>query len=428
VTDARETATFRRQVDRWIGKAIARGVDNFDELVRVLPGVYPSLIEDGLNRLLGEGRLAPSAHRTAISRATNRRQPPKAPGSVLPPPHPLDFDWRYAPAAIDDLLARALAATKRGETIVLLGTPSLYLAAYQRQLDRRFVLIDYSSVILDRLAAAGAPGTLHVRDLILDRVPDLSAAAVVADPPWYPEHIDAFLWAAASCARVDAPLFITLPGPGTRPGWTRDRTHFRRRAAAYGLRAMRALTASLPYLSPPFEVNALAAAGWRDLPMDWRRGNLEILATSGRLSNRPEWTGALPLWEERALGWVRVRIKKSESSVVDPVLRRVVEGDVLADVSRRHPVRDQVDVWTSGNRVYSCSSTNLLLATLDAMSLGVDPAQHVAARIDRALTRTERARVARSTTQLRWIARVEGRELAKLGWKAPPDWAEQMAS
>jgi hypothetical protein len=428
VSDARDAAAFRRQVDRWIGEATAQGVHDFDELVRALPGVYPSLVEDGLNRLLGAGTLAPDAHRTALSRASHRRLPSKASGSVLPPPHPLDFDWRYAPEAIDDLLGRTLAATKPGDTVVLLGTPSLYLAAYQRRLDRRFVLIDYSSVILDRLASAGPPGTLHVRDLILDRIPDLSAAAVVADPPWYPEHIDAFLWAAASCARSGAPLFITLPAPGTRPGWTRDQAHFRERAAAYGLRAIRALPTAIRYVSPPFEINALVAAGWRDLPMDWRRGSLEILAASGTPPNALEGTGALPLWEERAIGWVRVRIRKDESSVIDPILHRVVDGDVLADVSRRHPIRDRVDVWTSGNRVFSCRSPGLLLVILDAMTLGVDPEQHVAARIERPLTRTEGARVAMSTTQLRRICRDESRELAKLGWKPPRRWDEQLAS
>ncbi len=427
MSHARDTAAFRRRVDHWIGDAIAQGVHDFDELVRALPGVYPSLVEDGLNRLRLAGTLGPDAHRAVLSRATHRPLPSKTLGSVLPPPHPLDFDWRYAPEAIDDLLARTLAATQPGDTVVLLGTPSLYLAAYSRRLNRRFVLVDYSSIILDRLASAGPPGTLHVCDLTLDKIPDLSAAAVVADPPWYPEHIDAFLWAAASCARSGAPLFITLPAPGTRPAWSRDRAHFRERAAAHGLRAIRALPTAIRYLSPPFEINALFAAGWRDLPMDWRRGNLQILTTSGRPPTAPDWMGAQALWDERAVGWVRVRIRKHESSVIDPVLHRVVDGDVLADVSRRHPIRDQVDVWTSGNRVFSCASPNVLPVILDAMTLGVDPEQQVAARVDRPLTRAEGIRVAMSTTQLRGICRDESRELAKLGWK-PPRRCEQMAS
>jgi hypothetical protein len=428
VTDARETAAFAHQVEQWIVKAVARRADNFDELIQEMPGVYPPLIADALDRLLGAGAIAPSTYRTAISRATNRRQPPTAWGTLLPPPHPLDFDWRYAPAAIENLLARALAATKPGETVVLLGTPTLYVAASQLQLDRRFVLIDYSSAILERLAAVGTRGTLHLRDLILDGIPDVSAAAVIADPPWYPEHIEAFLWAAASCGRVDAPLFISLPGPGTRPGSPRERNQFWKRAMAHGFRRIGSIRASIPYLTPPFEVNALAAAGWHNLPTDWRRGDLEILASSGRPPDRLEWTGALTRWEERNLGWVRVRIARRESSVVDPVLRHLVVGDVLADVSRRHPVREQVDVWTSGNRVYGCTSPNVLLAILDAMMLGVDPARHIAATVGRALDRAEAARVVRSASQLRWIARVEARELVKLGWKAPPPWTERMAS
>jgi hypothetical protein len=417
MNSAREAAAFDRQVDRWVHAAVLEGVSSFDDLVCRLPGVYPSAVANSLDRLLHDGAIAHLVHRVASKRDSVFRLPAPSPGSaVLPPAHPLDFDWRYAPAAIEELLARVVDATEPGDTIALLGTPSLYLAASQRGLGRRFVLIDESSVTLDSLAHVGDAGSLVRLDLITDRVPDLAAAAVVADPPWYPEHIEAFLWSAATCARPGARVFISLPGVGTRPGGRRERSEFRRRATAQGLECLRTAPGTLAYLSPCFEINALRAAGLQDLPMDWRRGDLVVLESRGKPQVRQAWPSGEPSWEERRVGWVRIRARNRQTAGVDPALKQLVDGDVLSDVSRRHPLRKQVVVWTSGNRVYGCDSPDLLLVILDAVARGVDPNERVTAVLGRSLTSAERAKVMRAARQSTWIARVEAQELARLGW------------
>jgi hypothetical protein len=425
----REAAAFDRQVDRWVCNAALGGVESFDDLVRVLPGVYPSVVAESLDRLLRAGAISVSIHGTVTQRAMPRPQRASGPSSlVLPPSHPLDFDWRYAPKAIDELLARVLSVTEPRDTVALLGTPSLYLTASQRGIDRRFTLIDDSSVTLDRLAGVGDSARLYHRDVILDPVPELSAAAVVADPPWYPEYIEAFLWAAASSARRGARLFMSMPGIGTRPGGRRERADFRRCAAVHGLRVLTTAPATLAYLSPPFEINALAAAGWHDLPMDRRRGDLVVLEATGKPQSRPEWASGPPLWHERRLGWVRIRVRNEPDRIVDPSLTRVGDGDVLDGVSRRHPLRERVAVWTSGNRVYGCASPRLLLAAIDALTLGEDPHDRVATELGRSLSRQERGRVRRAANQVSWIARVETRELARLGWTPEAAAAERVAS
>jgi FMN-dependent NADH-azoreductase len=62
-------------------------------------------------------------------------------------------------------------------------------------LARRFVLIDSCPVTVERVKTLDPHRTVYKRDLFVDPVPTLDAAAVVADPPWYDEHIEAFLWA-----------------------------------------------------------------------------------------------------------------------------------------------------------------------------------------------------------------------------------------
>jgi len=345
----------------------------------------------------------------------------KPPEQVLPAPHPLDYDWRYSLAAIEILLEQVLDVTKPGDTIALLGTPSLYVVTRRGNFDRNFVLVDGSVTTVDGLRQPGSGRTLYRRDFFTDHVPDLDAAAVVADPPWYDEYIAAFLWAAASCARSEATVLISLPAVGTRPGSWSERKQFRATAASHSLILTDTLSHHLAYLSPPFEVNALAAAGWTGLPVDWRRGDLAILRVAGQAGARPTRSQKPPRWEERTIGRVRIRIRDtSAAQPVDPRLQTIVANDVLDDVSRRHPLRDRPNVWTSGNRVYYCASPRLLLLVLDALSSGSDPVRCVASKIGREPTRAEDLNISRSASQLRWIGRIEGRELARSGWISQP--------
>ena len=423
------TVTFEERVDKWV-RAVVSDVASFDELVTRLPGVYPPAVARSLNRVLRDGTISRSDHARATSRAPTAggRRRPRVP-QILPAPHPLDYDWRYGNDAIDRLLELAIAKSNPGDTIALLGTPSLYVAAHHRSPDRRFVLIDANATTVDRLRGLGRPRSVISRDLFVDGVPDLGATVVVADPPWYEDHISAFLWAAASCSSPGSTVLVSLPAKGTRPGVRSERKAFRESAAVQSLTVARMVEGHLPYVSPPFEINALRVAGWEHLPNDWRRGDLAVLRSAGRPGSRPERAKREHGWDERSLGSVRIRIRRgSRDHGVDTMLRALVDGDVLDDVSRRHPLRDRPNVWTTGNRVYLCSSPHSLLTVLDAVLTGSDPSSEVASTIGRELTRAEEANITKTVSQLRWLARIEGRELARHGWTSHSQLVERTAS
>ena len=427
----RERSTsFERRVDKWVRAAVDDGASNFDHLVSALPGVYPPVVASSLGRLRRDGSITSAQHRRVTRRAEDiegRMDRPTP--QILPAPHPLDYDWRYGPQAIDRLLEIVLRRSHPGDTVALLGTPSLYVAALRRHADRRFVLVDGSATTVDRLKGLGPYRSVLRRDLFIDNVPNLGATVVVADPPWYDDHIAAFLWAAAQCSREGSTVLVSLPGKGTRPGIGAERKLFRASASAHSLTVSRMLPGQLPYLSPPFEVNALAAAGWDGLPDDWRRGDLAILRAAGPPGPRPVREHKEHGWDERSLGWVRLRIRRgSRDHGVDPSLHSLVDGDVLNDVSRRHPLRDRPNAWTSGNRVYLCSSPHLLLTVIDALARGSDPSSEVASSIGRELTRVEGLSISKNVRQLGWLARLEGRELARSGWLGQPSLFEKTTS
>jgi len=423
------TTVFEERVDKWVRAAVS-DVASFDELVRRLPGVYPPAVARSLDRALRDGTISSAEHVQASSRApaAPSRRRPRVP-QILPAPHPLDYDWRYGSDAIDRLLELVIAKSNPGDTIALLGTPSLYVAAHQRSPDRRFVLIDANATTADRVRGLGRPRSVVVRDLFVDSVPDLGATVVVADPPWYEDHISAFLWAAASCSSPGSAVLVSLPAKGTRPGVRSERMAFRASAAAQSLTVARMVEGHLPYVSPPFEINALRVAGWKHLPNDWRRGDLAVLRSAGIPGERPERSTREHGWDERSLGSVRIRIRRgSRDHGVDTTLGSLVDGDVLDDVSRRHPLRDRPNVWTTGNRVYLCPSPHSLLTVLDAVLAGSDPSSEVASTIGRELTRAEEASITKTVSQLRWLARIEGRELARHGWTSHSQLVERTAS
>jgi hypothetical protein len=423
------TATFEARVDRWVRTAVSE-VASFDELVSRLPGVYPPAVAQSLERVLRCGTISKRDHARATGRdpAAGSKRRVRGP-QILPAPHPLDYDWRYGNDAIDRLLELAIARSAPGDTIALLGTPSLYVAAHHRCPDRRFVLIDGNATTVDRLRGLGRPRSVIHRDLFVDRVPHLGATVVVADPPWYEDHISVFLWAAASCSSPGSTVLISLPAKGTRPGVHSERKAFRTSAAAQSLTVGRMVGGHLPYVSPPFEINALRVAGWEHLPHDWRRGDLAVLRSAGSPGTRPMRATREHRWEERSLGSVRIRIRRgSRDHGADPTLGALVDGDVLADVSRRHPLRDRPNVWTTGNRVYLCSSPHSLLTVVDAVLAGSNPSSHVASTIGRELTRAEEASISKTVNQLRWLARIEGRELAQHGWISHSPLVERSAS
>lgn len=426
---ARGPTSFEQRVDKWVLAAVDSRA-SFDELVCQLPGVYPPIVAASLDRLRRQGALSDVDCCRAMSRSPivgRRHRGPVM--QMLPVPHPLDFDWRYGKEAVERLLDLAIRKSQPGDTIALLGTPSLYAETLRRAIDRSFVLLDANATTVQRLQVLGHRRSVLRRDLFADQVPDLGASVVIADPPWYDDHIAAFLWAAASCSSPGATVLLSLPAKGTRPGVHRERKAFRASAAAQSLTPLRTVAGLLPYVSPPFEINALRAAGWEHLPTEWRRGDLAMLRSAAKPGTRPERPTTEHRWDERALGPARIRVRRgSRDTGIDPTLASVVEGDVLGDVSRRHPLRDRPNVWTTGNRIYLSAAPHTLLTVLDAVQMGSDPAVHVASTIGRELTRTEETSISRTANQLRWIGRIEGRELARHGWGPHPQLVDRSAS
>jgi hypothetical protein len=377
-----EDVGFESDVDRWIARALRAGPLPFADLVRVLPGVDPTFVRSRIEMAADDlrERVLWQIVRDAA-----------APGDPrLPVPHPLDFDWRFAPSTIG-ALSDELGS--RDARLTLLGAPSLWLALQDRLPSDRMYLLDANPHLSKTALALDAVRQVLVLDVLSSDVPPLHSDVVLADPPWYPQALAGFLWVGSSLLRANGRLFLSTPPLGTRPGIQREREELLVLAERVGLTVRSTRPAALRYASPPFERAALRAAGLAAfLPTDWRQGDLLVFERTGDVA-APRPVSSERRWTERILDGVRIQIDDGAPATgTDPALVSLIDGDVLPSVSRRDARRGGVRVWTSGNRVFGCAAPIRLVEVLDGIIAGraLQRPEGLAATSIRALVRRER--------------------------------------
>lgn len=395
---------FELLVDGWIRQRLDRGISCFEDLILTLPSVYPAVASDSLVRLGASRLCTPGRPRIAATAGRSTRL------GTLPVPHPLDYDWRFSRATAEKLL-KACGRFPRGENLVLLGAPTLVVAAQALcNWDGRIVLLDRSLPTARNLH--GLPNVeVYQCDIGQEELPTVSGGLTVMDPPWYEDTICAFLWTAACVTRSDGYVLASLPPVGTRPGVKEERARILKYADEIGLRPIIFKPLALQYCSPFFEWNALRAEGIELGIGDWRRGDLAVFVCKESRLPPQIASPASERWLEVELDGVRFRLRRrARSRNASPTLKSIVEGDILPSVSRRHPHRSLADVWTSGNRIFTCDDTGLLADILRALSDRVDPILALGARLGRMLTSEERAVAHHACLQIANIIELEKKE------------------
>lgn len=344
-------------LDELVATALRKGCSNLADLARYLPGVFPTDIIAALERT---GRTRDIIH-SPVSKATSVAV--SIPASFLP--HPLDYDWRFTP---DSRLAIATHIAERSETAVLLGAPSVLPTA--------LAVGAMHLYLLDRQVFPTQPATTAqvLRfDANTDIAPRLEADFVIADPPWYPEHLDAFLSAASQVLRDGGECWLSLPGIGTRPGITQERTTLRTAAHNYGLEILETTEGFFTYETPFFEFNALQTSGISSSLQRWRRGDRWLLRKIRTTPVRPAAGRSDGRWLEIRTGATRWRILPLPPESSGELLAPLVPSHIVPSVSRRFPGRRDANVWTSGNRAYRSTNTTPFIALLQTLALNEAP-------------------------------------------------------
>ena len=374
------TNTFWQQVDDWVADAIRIGARDLEALIAALPGVYPVEVVNSVHRLSQRAIISERLKLTLIQSAyfvPGLRAPTYRCSLGLPVPHPLDYDWRFTERTAIELLR---ICRNLGESMICLGTPTIFVAAAREGAFNDVTLIDRNSAMIDHIASLSLADAIRL-DLLTDEIPKIQADVILTDPPWYREHMEAFLWAATQLCPVGGHVAISLPPHGTRPEVQEELSSVRAWAERLGFAIHWQADDMLTYETPPFERNALRAVGIGLSSSDWRKGTLCILRKMAETNAlRPRVVSAPGRWSEASLFGSRFFFRQScPTRFDDPSLSPLVPGDILPSVSRRHRLRECADVWSSGNRVFRCQAPGVLKLIVEALADVRDPGEVLAA-------------------------------------------------
>jgi hypothetical protein len=352
VTLQAQSPTENLELDR----LLFAGAHSFRELVSQAKGMYPTELLQFLESRptdsgpTGKNVQAMIAEARLFVVGGNLPQ-----GDGLALPHPIDAEWRFTEETAQSLIEAAVAATGAGESILLIGVPSVALAAARSSHDRLFWVRGEPNVITEGLKSLTAADVRFRHDIFSLA----QAGAAILDPPWYVTQFRAMLSQASYHCRTGAHLFVSTPPEGVRPGIAYDLRELSKVATQSGLDLASEDAGALIYRTPFFELNALRAAGIGAWLPDWRRGNLTTYKKCDLGSSCPTTT-AVPAFELTLAG-VRLRLLTS-GATQEARLKPLYQDEVFPSVSMRAPRRSEATLWTSGNRAFAIERRSALTA------------------------------------------------------------------
>jgi hypothetical protein len=380
---------YDSQVDEWVWAA-AQKHTTFTRLVENLPGIYPTVVKESLRR---QGGLGVSF---GLSEKLLRLEGPVA--------HPKDGDWRFHPETHPQFVK--LLAGSGARDVAILACPSLVKPLAKSA--SRVVLADSNEQWSDWLPSGNVDASWGDVSMAAKRWPHSFDAAIM-DPPWYSSEFARFLSVAAALLKEGATLYVSFPSLGTRPGIRTEREKLLRTARRLGLAHVSTRRSALRYATPFYEGCALVA-GQLPILAGWRHSDL---VTFKRVSS--EYTEQMEShgdrWHAVSHGRLQLRIKpdQQDGSSCDPRLVSLIDGDVLPSVSQRDKRRDAIRVWTSGNRIFGCASTEACNALVAATMRRQNPVKALEEQFARAMTAAEVRNILETQAQLADLEAQEAR-------------------
>ncbi|WP_369252393.1 hypothetical protein [Geodermatophilus amargosae] len=270
------------------------------------------------------------------------------PFRTTPELHALLYEWYFT---YDTANSLARVVTAEARSVACIGTPTIASTIADRT--ERTLLVDADPGVFQRFPTLASIGNVSIAELAQSVPLAASSDAAVLDPPWYVNDILRWLSFATKYIRPGGSLYFVLFPELTRPSARSERQTILAHASRLG--KVEHIESALTYSTPLFELEALAAVGCPD-PGDWRAADLVIITdVAPHKAWQPPVTTHLgdKGWSTHVLGEQVVKLKTSPNGdpgdILSPV--RGAVDNVLTSVSERDARRQEVDLWTSRNRV-----------------------------------------------------------------------------
>lgn len=275
-------------------------------------------------------------------------------------PHCLDYEWWFTHGGrekVTELLLHSNPLPAPG-TVVFLGSPLFGAFASFLLPESQIYILDKSGATLEAIKEDINSERVHL--VQYDAEEPLSqhligiADMIFFDPPWYVDYYNLFLHRSMQLAfgRYATVAFVLFPLL-TRPTSLEERKQVFEIVISHGLSLILMETQVAHYYTPQFEQESLISKGID--AKNWRRGDLAMFISDGtRLPENIALRVEEGRWLELIVGKikVKVRIKDEDQNVyIPPELLDFADGNVvLPTVSRRDPIRSEIDLWTSTQR------------------------------------------------------------------------------
>ncbi|MFI3163496.1 MAG: hypothetical protein R3Y65_03515 [Bacillota bacterium] len=277
-----------------------------------------------------------------------------------PMPHMIDSDWRFTKQSAQYLLNRVKTLLKENSRCLLVGTPSLVNLGLQHD-NIQYTLIErnQTSLVYDNKIYCD----------ILKYDTEIKYDCIVCDPPWYKNTYLDFGHKFSNLIVDNGYVIIVFPPIGVRESICNEYDEIVKFYTELGLELICNELQTISYISSPFEINSIKNNNIYKFPIDWRTGNLCIFKKNARKTSvKYRYNKALKTdWDEFIVENIRFFIKNDTIELQHAFINKIFKNDILPSVSMRNEKLKDVNLWTSGNRVFKCNNTALLVKLLAAM-------------------------------------------------------------
>ncbi len=406
--------SFEQYIDKNILNSLRKGITDFNDIILSLSGVYPSNVLSSIKRVTKNSFFPGDLYSKILGQVkenTNLNNEAELHKIVLPLEHPLDFEWRFTKLTTNYMLDICKELVSSDDKIVLLGTPSLFRNIIEEECERKIIFVGDETAVTNRLKMYSNSYKMVFSNIIKDPPQKILASAVILDPPWYDDYIYPFLWYATQCCKLNGYIMISLPSLGTRPEVKEELETIINQAKLLGLSTYRIEHGTLRYTTPFFENNALNAEGIYNFPKDWRSSNLVIFKHDKECDmERPKISFPYE-WEEVNFNDVRIRVKKNYMKEFgDPALISILDGDILPSVSRKYHKRNLAEVWTSGNRIFQCMNSSILMTIIVLLKNGFPESEIISDFKSKNFSSDELKLIIETIYQLKNLIKIEQNE------------------
>lgn len=369
------------KIEEEISRHICNGQNTFEKLLGNLSGMYPSDVKRIVSHMISKGRIVVNRQGkyilptfsqpfqenntwTAVDQEYSKFL------KSMHDPHPLDYDWYFSLKGARFIFTSILENYLIPETSLLfLGAPltAVYflLAEDKLSMNIKVSIIDKNEDLLVSIKERFRKCTIIIHDLQNELPNEMKEQfeIIIMDPPWYIDYYRLFISRSAELITPDGWLYSSLFPLNTRPHAVQERIDVITLFTTSGFSPWCILNSVLEYETPLFEEKSLQDSGI-ELEQNWRRGDMIILKSSGYL--RPLLFGNCiledPVWKEISFRKKRIKIR------VNPILNAYIRPEVIPlcseshipTVSRRHPNRNLIDMWTSDNEAFFVTGHNVV--------------------------------------------------------------------